>query len=904
MVKRLMVVLNLLVGSTFIPLVALFLVNAAAGQEIISVDTIQDGGVHTTDESGDTLKGVLQITDDVNNPQLTLLNAAIRNTAAIVVGTNDGQSGRLIVQGGSTLNNTMGSGSLGSAGGSVSAGDAILGRGSNSSAEARVLGAGSVWNNKSILMIGQGGSGLLRIESGGAVSNSSGFIGLSGGSSGEVLVSGVDSTWTNTFNLSVGSIGKGILNIENGGRVSNTNGSIGGLDSRVSVTGLGSTWTNEGGLTINSGSSAVLTIQNGGRVTSNIGTVGSTANGNAIITGGDSLWTITSGLTVGQSQSSVGSLLITDGGSVTNTFLASIGANSNSSGAVTVSGVGSQWTATGELRVGSSGSGSLTLLNGGNVTSTSGSIGHFAGSSGTATISGGAIWSTGSLQVGRTGAGSLRVEDGGLVTSSNATIGLNVGSVGSAVVTGTDAKWTSTGTLTVNGILAVENGGQLQSSQGNIGGSQRTGSVTIAGAGSRWDSGQLLLGQSGGTGTLDIIDGGRVTSSFASVGHSSSFGTNPISAVGVATVRGAGSVLESSGAVWVGGFSATGTLLIQELGLVSSTQGSIGVENGSSGTVSVSGSGSIWNNHAGELRIGSSGSGLLNIENGGLVTNGTGYLGMFTTTTGTSDGTANVQGPGSQWTNTGSLYIGGTNNATGGTGHVNISDGGLVSVQADSIVWSTGQVQVGAGGTFDVAGGVTLHGSLVNNGLVNGSVNASGANSLLAGEGHFSGFVVVQDNALLSPGNSIGLMTGSSLQFSDNGQFLFEINDALGSMGAATGWDALSLSGQLDIVSSINDPFLVRISSLGSTVDNFNPAADYTWTFLSAAGGITGFDASAFAIDSSEFLNATSGGQFAIVQSGNNLAVSFSAVPEPTSLGLLAAAVLCFHTRRARRMSV
>ncbi len=106
------------------------------------------------------------------------------------------------------------------------------------------------------------------------------------------------------------------------------------------------------------------------------------------------------------------------------------------------------------------------------------------------------------------------------------------------------------------------------------------------------------------------------------------------------------------------------------------------------------------------------------------------------------------------------------------------------------------------------------------------------------------------------------------------------------------------------ILCGINDPFLVRISSLGSTVDNFDPAAGYTWTFLSAAGGITGFDASAFAIDSSGILNATSGGQFSIVQSGNNVAVSFSAVPEPTSFCLLAAAVLCFHTRRARRMSV
>ena len=108
-----------------------------------------------------------------------------------------------------------------------------------------------------------------------------------------------------------------------------------------------------------------------------------------MVEGSGSTWTIGpffGGLTVGNSGS--GTLSITDGGSVSNLVYSGysdcyIGNASGSTGMVTVDGSGSTLTNGGSLYVGGSGSGTLNIYNGSNVSAGDTYVGLNTGSTGT-----------------------------------------------------------------------------------------------------------------------------------------------------------------------------------------------------------------------------------------------------------------------------------------------------------------------------------------------------------------------------------------------------------------------------------------------------------------------------------------------------------------------------------------
>lgn len=90
---------------------------------------------------------------------------------------------------------------------------------------------------------------------------------------------------------------------------------------------------------------------------------------------------------------------------------------------------------------------------------------------------------------------------------------------------------------------------------------------------------------------------------------------------------------------------------------------------------------------------------------------------------------------------------------------------------------------------------------------------------------------------------------------------------------------------------------------------NFDTAQSYTWTLVSAQGGITGFDASDFAINTAAF-NGAGGfanpftGTFSITTAGNDLNLVYTgapAVPEPAHLFGVAALLGSSLLRRSRR---
>jgi T5SS/PEP-CTERM-associated repeat protein len=254
-----------------------------------------------------------------------------------------------------------------------------------------------------------------------------------------------------------------------------------------------------------------------------------------------------------------------------------------------------------------------------------------------------------------------------------------------------------------NGVVSIKNGGSLTSIAARIGYDRGNGRVIVSGSGSQWtNSGIGLIVGNSGRGELLVDGGGQVVTGGAQIaryGHTSP-GTSAIA------VRGKGSALINSGELLVGGgFSAAppspnapyggfGALYVEEGGQVSNTAGIIGTYGGS-GTVIVTGAGSRWINSE-AVYVAHAGWGTLRVEDGGHVSSTDGYLGFWGQTFVGPDpyfdgsvGTATVTGAGSEWHSSGSLYIGGSATAAGGTGSLTIGPGGVVTVDGDLKVWDS-----------------------------------------------------------------------------------------------------------------------------------------------------------------------------------------------------------------------
>jgi len=158
------------------------------------------------------------------------------------------------------------------------------------------------------------------------------------------------------------------------------------------------------------------------------------------------------------------------------------------------------------------------------------------------------------------------------------------------------------------------------------------------------------------------------------------------------------------------GRSGSGTLTISKGGAVSNTWGHIGNDAGSMGEAAVSGAGSTWANSQ-TLSIGYRGIGTLTISDGGTVSNAGGSIGMFSNST----GEVTVSGKGSTWTNSGSLEVG-----RSGSGTLTISDGGMVSVTSVTVSAANigsnrrGVINIGAAQGSAVTAPGTLNTSTVN----------------------------------------------------------------------------------------------------------------------------------------------------------------------------------------------
>ncbi len=513
------------------------------------------------------------------------------------------------------------------------------------------------------LLKGLNVNGTLEVRAGSVISDS-GRIGFDSGGNGTVLLSGSQSTWSVRNELYVGGNGSGGLTIEDGAQLTNQLGRISGL---VTVTGDQSVWTNTDDLEIGYLGNAGVTISDGGRVTSNHGIVGDGASHYGAVNvfgesaqGNRSTWNLDGYLGVGNSGS--GELNIYSGGLVTATD-AYVGNVGSAVGTVYIASDG-RLEVSNTLEIGTRSTGAISIDAGGRLQTGSAVIGGVgANSNGSATLAvsgAGAEWNNdGLLYVGVEGAGLLQVESGGLIKTGNGlylggsqtTDGSGSGRVnvltdGTIDVTGMTRLW-SGGTLSLQGGqlntngFDNSNGGTFQFDDGILNIRGPGASLAPAGTTLTIDStlgtptlrfsddatvnlpGNLSVGDAG-KGNLEVAAGAMLENGFGYLGYDAG-------AVGAATVSGTNSRWDSRNGLIVGR-SGTGSLEINDNGDVTAGIVLIGSNTGSSGTVIVSDEGDSGINgflgsdgdiHIGGSLTGAGGTGQLQIDGGSVRSLGT-----------------------------------------------------------------------------------------------------------------------------------------------------------------------------------------------------------------------------------------------------------------------------------------
>ena len=326
-----------------------------------------------------------------------------------------------------------------------------------------------------------------------------------------------------------------------------------------------------------------------------------------------------------------------------------------------------------------------------------------------------------------------------------------------------------TGNNTYSGGTTNGSGGTIIVGNGGTSGTLGSGAITNYGALEyNLTSNTTLNSTMSGTGLLLLQGSGTVTLT----------GSNTTQAVevnnGTLAVGGGTSMSLGDGSLYVGYTGSTPSMmLISNGGLVTDNYAYIGSDTTTAtGIVTVNGINangkiSTWNNSY--LYVGFEGAGTLNVQNGALVTDLNGYVGLYAPGNATVDGTNN-NGTASAWNNTSYFYVGYDSSGT-----LTVSNGGIVTAGVTNIgAFGT------AGGTLNLNSGGVLQTSSVGANLGGGTsptaINFNGG--ILRATASTASFV-----SGFTPGE-ITLESGGGTI--DNNSYSVAIANAIGGIGALT----------------------------------------------------------------------------------------------------------------------
>jgi fibronectin-binding autotransporter adhesin len=241
---------------------------------------------------------------------------------------------------------------------------------------------------------------------------------------------------------------------------------------------------------------------------------------------------------------------------------------------------------------------------------------------------------------------------------------------------------------------------------------------------------------------------------------------------------------------------------------------------------------------------------------------------------------------------TGTINLSGTNTYTGAT---NINNG-IFAVTGAGSINSTSAINVAAGAKFVYNSSTaltvapTLNGGSGNQARFSGTATINAAMSLNS----------IDD--VLAPGNSPGIQNFATGQTWESFSYEWELNDWVEAV-AGVDYDQIQITGGLTLSGASYALNIFSLDSLnmaglvGANGGNLFTETSKSWTILTTTSGITGFNAGSWLVSPTNFQDADTGA-WSLAQSGNDLVLSYTVIPEPKAALLGGLGILLLLRRR------